>query len=423
LSAAFVNRPIVDVIVSQHIEDLAILWNTRSVLLSAGSVALRHLARLDNRLAAHHDGGVVAGADGLGMAVGRMSEPTPGTMFATAVVAIDLRDATQWDHCAAAAEAVPESASGLLSALGWVERDRLAGIGRTLLESPSPFRRRLGLAACRLHGVDPGPALLAGLKDESPIVRAEALRSAGELGRHQLVSTIAAVTDDDPDCAFWAAWSAVLLGDRERALERLTTIAISVDSPYRLRAFRLALQAMSPGAAHTALQRFHGDPEQLRWLIQGSGINGDPTYVPWLIKHMADEKTARIAGEAFSLVTGLDLALLDLERKPPETIEAGPNDNPDDENVEMDPDESLPWPDPNRIYGWWEQNGARFQPGTRYFMGAPVSRERCIDVLKNGYQRQRMLAAHYLCLLQPGTPLFNTSAPAWRQQRLLAEMA
>jgi hypothetical protein len=55
-------------------------------------------------------------------------------------------------------------------------------------------------------------------------------------------------------------------------------------------------------------------------------------------------------------------------------------------------------------------------------MGKPVTREHCIDVLKNGYQRQRILAAHYLCLLDPGTPLFNTSAPAWRQQRLLAAM-
>jgi hypothetical protein len=36
---------------------------------------------------------------------------------------------------------------------------------------------------------------------------------------------------------------------------------------------------------------------------------------------------------------------------------------------------------------------------------------------------QRILAAHYLCLLEPGTPLFNTSAPALRQQRLLAKMA
>jgi hypothetical protein len=43
-------------------------------------------------------------------------------------------------------------------------------------------------------------------------------------------------------------------------------------------------------------------------------------------------------------------------------------------------------------------------------------------LLKNGFQRQRMAAAIYLCLLKPGTPLFNCAAPAWRQQRLLAQM-
>ena len=138
---------------------------------------------------------------------------------------------------------------------------------------------------------------------------------------------------------------------------------------------------------------------------------------------MSNQRTSRLAGEAFSLITGTDLALLDLERKPPENIETGPNDDPDDPNVEMDPDDGLPWPDQAKVQAWWDKNSHRFQPGTRYFMGAPVTREHCIDVLKNGYQRQRILAAHYLCLLDPGTPLFNTSAPAWRQQKLLAQMS
>jgi uncharacterized protein (TIGR02270 family) len=418
-----VNRRIVGVVVSQHIEDLAILWNTRAVLLAGGTVALRHLARLDNRLAAHHDGGVIAGAEGLDMAAARLSEPTPASTFAVVTIAVELRETAQWDRCLAVAEAIPDSPVGLVSALGWVERDRLSGIGKQLLESPSPFRRRLGLAACRVHRVDPGPALLAGLKDEDSAVRAEALRTAGELGRHQLVSALGALIDADPHCQFWASWSAVLLGDRARAVETLWKAGMSPENPHRARAFRLAIQAMNPASAHAALQRLGGDPAQLRWLTQGSGINGDPTYVPWLIKHMSDDKTARLAGEAFSLITGTDLALLDLERKPPENVEAGPNDNPDDDNVEMDPDEGLPWPDANRITAWWEKNGSRFQSGARYFMGAPVTREHCIQILKDGYQRQRILAAHYLCLLQPGTPLFNTSAPAWRQQKLLAQMA
>jgi hypothetical protein len=32
-------------------------------------------------------------------------------------------------------------------------------------------------------------------------------------------------------------------------------------------------------------------------------------------------------------------------------------------------------------------------------------------------------ASKYLTLLQPGSPLFDTAAPTWRQQRRIAEMA
>lgn len=157
-------------------------------------------------------------------------------------------------------------------------------------------------------------------------------------------------------------------------------------------------------------------------MIEGSGIAGDPVYVSWLINQMHDETTARRAGESFSLMTAADLVPLKLDRPQTEGFESGPNDDPDDANVEMDFDEGLPWPDPDKVEKWWAANAHRFHKGTRYFMGAPVTRAHCIDVLKNGYQRQRILAAHYLCLLDPGTPLFNTSAPAWRQQRRLVRM-
>ncbi|MEA2465712.1 MAG: hypothetical protein QOJ98_3459 [Acidobacteriota bacterium] len=343
-------------------------------------------------------------------------------MFAATVVALEAGDLDSFLRAAQIVDNVPEVINGVASALGWVSRDRLAGIGLDLLTSQSPVRRRLGLAACRLHGADPGPTLLAGLRDADAGVRAEALRTAGVLGRQDLVSACtAAASDDDPNVQFWAAWSSVLLGNRTVGLDALTRMG-ETQVPHRARAFGLSLQAMSTNAAHRVLQDLAKDPKQLRWLIQGAGITGDPTYVSWLIGHMDKNETTRLAGEAFSLLTGLDLAVLDLERKPPEDFESGPNDDPDDPNVDMDADDGLPWPDPERITKWWAANGNRFQSGIRYFMGAPVTREHCIDVLKNGYQRQRILAAHYLCLLDPGTPLFNTSAPAWRQQRLLAKM-
>ena len=137
---------------------------------------------------------------------------------------------------------------------------------------------------------------------------------------------------------------------------------------------------------------------------------------------MDDLKLTRLAGESFSFITGLDLAYLDLERKPPENFESGPNDDPNDDNVEMDADDGLPWPDPIKIQKWWDANKLKFQNGSRYFMGQPVTVEHCKQVLKDGYQRQRIAAAQYLCLLQPGTVLFPTSAPAWRQKRLLERL-
>lgn len=38
-------------------------------------------------------------------------------------------------------------------------------------------------------------------------------------------------------------------------------------------------------------------------------------------------------------------------------------------------------------------------------MGEPVSREHCSRVLKASFRRQRIAAAPYFCLLQPGTPM------------------
>jgi uncharacterized protein (TIGR02270 family) len=162
----------------------------------------------------------------------------------------------------------------------------------------------------------------------------------------------------------------------------------------------------------------------VRILIEGIGIAGDPAHVPWLIEHMVDKKTARVAGEAFSLMTGLDLAYQDLEIKPPEGGSGdGPNDDPADANVDLEADDGLPWPDPAKISRWWNTNGARFEPGRRSFMGSALTREQALRVLKEGFQRQRILAAHYLCLLEPGTPLLEWRAPARRQQQALASLS
>jgi uncharacterized protein (TIGR02270 family) len=407
---------------TQHVTEATSLYIVRTVMLSTSTGTLHALHGLDERLAAHLDGLAVAGDQAWPFCDAALEAPSGGVLFTAAVLAIAGHQHDRLDRLFALTHAFPETPRGLTSAFGWLERKQLQGIVASLLGSKDPLRRMVGMAACSLHRVDPGLVSARRLLDVNPLVRARALRTAGEIGCQEAVpACAAAIRDDDLECRFWATGSSVLLGNRGKALDALTATGLA-SGPHRLRAFRLALQAMTLGAAHQMLRHLAEDAAQRRWLILGSGIAGDSVYVPWLIKQMSDEKTARLAGEGFNLITGVDLGQNGLEGKQPEGFESGPNDDPDDPNVDMDPDEGLPWPDVAKIERWWDTNGNRFQKGTRYFMGAPVTREHCIDVLKNGYQRQRILAAHHLCLLEPGTPLFNTSAPAWRQQRLLAKM-
>jgi uncharacterized protein (TIGR02270 family) len=126
-----------------------------------------------------------------------------------------------------------------------------------------------------------------------------------------------------------------------------------------------------------------------------------------------------LAGESFCLITGLDLSFPIRELPQPDDVEAGPEDDPQDDDVAMDEDDGLPWPDAEKIAAWWQDNAQRFAAGARYFMGQPPTVPHCLNILKTGFQRQRESAALHLCFLKPGTLLFNTAAPAWRQKRWL----
>lgn len=414
------SRPLVQVVLSQHAEDAVILHATRSAHTTDPHVKLEQLGRFDERLAAHLDGLQVAGE-----AAGEFINPlleTPSTSagFVAAVLAIESRNLGALDSLYALGGELPEVARGIRGAFGWVEPPRLKGIVADALNSPEPLRRLTGIAASGMHRVDPGLVSSRRLEDGAPAVRARALRTAGELGQSALVSQlVSAATDDDLTCRFWAAWSAVLLGDRNRALGVLKAMALE-PGPFQQRALDLALLASTPGACEELLRVYSADPAQRRLLVHGIGLMGDPKLVPWLIQQMEDDTTTRLAGEAFSLITGADLAWLDLERKPPEGLETGPDDDPDNPDVGMDPDDGLPWPDVERVNRWWEANAGRFTAGERHFMGQPPTPPACVEVLKQGYQRQRVLAAFHRSLLQPGTALFEWRAPAPRQQRALA---
>ena len=413
------SRQPIPAVIQQHAEESAILRHVRSSLVRAPHVKLHHLRRLDERLAAHLDGLAVAGDEGSRLCTGALETPCVGEVFAATVLAIEHKDSTRLDRLFALAATLPQARRGLTSAFGWVSAHDLKGIVAELLASRLSIRREIGIAACAMHRLDPGAMLTEACNDPDPSLRARAFRAAGELGRRDLRPACAQGLKDEDDLArFQAASSALLLGDRDRSLAVLEGFAAN-PNPCRARALRLWLTAVDAPSAHRLLKTIAQDPANRRLLIQGAGSAGDAHYIPWLIGQMADDRLARLAGESFSFVTGLDLADRDLERPPPEGLEPGPNDDPEDPDTAMDEDDGLPWPDAVKLQDWWDANQTGFPPGRRVFLGEPVSVGYCRQVLRDGFQRQRSAAAIVLSLLQPGTPLFPTHQPAWRQARLL----
>jgi len=418
VSEAIAAPPVLGV-VQVHVEEAAGLRRQRTRLVRAPHIRLHLLARHDERIAAHLDGIAVAGHAGSELVHAAPPQPGGGETFASAAIAlIDEDRATIW-RLLELAEQVPDARRGLLSAFGWVSAPYLRGITKDLLVSEQPHARAVGLAACAMHNVDPGPVLGNALDHSHATLAGHALDVAARLGQTPRRDACAARLESDAaDLRFRAARAALLLGERSRSLAALHELA-ALPGALGDEAFALLLHALEPAAAHELMQALARRPEAARRLVRGTGLSGQAQYGPWLIRQCADPTLARLAGEALAMITGLDFDAVGLLAQRPDGV--GDGEFPSD--GALDEDEDLPWPDATKLAAWWQGNGEQFGVGTRWFVGAPLSADQCLNVLRHGQQRQRSAAALQLALLAPGTPLFNIAAPAWRQKRLLAQMA
>jgi uncharacterized protein (TIGR02270 family) len=426
---------VVPTVLAQHAEEAAMLRHARGVLVRAPHAGLLQLGRFDERIAAHLDGLLVGGRAAQALCKSALERPEAGEIFTFASLALASRDLKALDHAIALAAALPAAWRGVASALGWISAAGLQGVVRELLVSKQPAHRALGITACRLHRVDPGAALQTALLDTDTTLRMAAARAAGELGRVDLLEAVVrAMADDQADVVFWAARSACLLGDRKASRQVLAVAATAQQTPQDWADAALAMTVLSAPADEAGAwvrQLFTegataGQAAAIRRQLRAVGLLGDVRLVPWLIDKMGDPALARLAGEAFSWITGADLARLDLETLDPPADPAANDDN-DDDSVLLDADQDLPWPDPAKVRAWWAQQSAL--PGyqaalagrQRLFAGEPPSLVQAKAVLGEGTQRLRATAAAWARVLSPGKPLFSVAAPAHRQRRWLAD--
>jgi uncharacterized protein (TIGR02270 family) len=239
------------------------------------------------------------------------------------------------------------------------------------------------------------------------------------MGRRDLLDRCrTASTDADPVCRSAALWSLVLLGGD--AGTTLRTQATRVTDQWAERLVDLGARRLSRATVMDWLKLAAAKPEHLRHAVQLAGAHGDALVMPWLLMQLQVPVVARLAGQAFSLITGVDLEDAGLSGSPPADFRAGPTDDPADPDVAPDPDEYLPWPDAAKVSAWWKKHADNVPVGVRHLLGRPLTDDHLAAILRSGTQPQRSAAAIERVLLAPGSPIFDVLAPAERQLATLS---
>lgn len=400
-------------IYEQYFIEASFLWVMRALAVRQPNYYLTDLQELDRRIDSHLDGLLISLDKSWPVCEEGLEIMEPGEIFTAAVIAFRSRDLSKIQKVVEAGLAGNTTLPGLISAIGWLPPQLVHEWIKNFLHSKELDHKHIAIMACSIRRENPGEWLNRILQrddcQQHQALHCRSLRLAGELRRQDLADLLNTRTgSEDTEVRFWALWSSVLLGNRT-ALSELRSFALQA-GPFQAAAIQLLTSTLPILEAQRLVAQLAQQPEMSRQVITASGWLGDPYAVNWLIGRMQEPSMARIAGEAFSNITGIDLEQGGLTSSPPADAPQQPNDDIDDEDVAMDPDENLPWPDIEKVRAFWMNYGSQFLNGRRYFLGGPIDAERLKQLLPVINQRQRHQAALELALIDSTTPYLNVEA-------------
>ncbi len=395
---------------SQYVDDASFLWILRSIAIKQPHYKKADIVELEKRIQISLDGLMSSMNLGWDVCTSALATEEPGEVFSAAVIAFKSHDVIKIELVVDAGLHNEQTFKGLVSALGWLTPELANPWIDKFLISKNLDHNHLGLAACSIRGDDAGDYLTKILScdecQQHKKLYIRALRLIGELRRQDLMPAISqAIISDDQDIAFWANWSAILLGNKSAANNFKGYLFNG--GIHQRRALHIVFRVLPIDQARQWISEMADDQKLSGAVIQATAALGDPHAVGWLIQKMEEPALARVAGEAFSTITGIDLIQNSLIIAAPFDLESTPNDNAADDNVAMDEDEKLPWPHAKKIALLWQQRGGNFIIGQRYFMGQLISSPWLLNQLEHANQRQRYAAALELALIEPADKLHN----------------
>jgi uncharacterized protein (TIGR02270 family) len=414
-----VRQPVSWDVMREHLAEAAFLWgHWERALVSPRYTLAEVAAGPEERLRAHIDGLVVGGAE----VAERLLVPA----------LVPVNDEAEPVFAAAAALLAggdPERTANLIGATRTADAAALSAIGRAFALHPSrettaallaaaeadaglpPAAEAIVLDACRRTAVDPGAVLDRAMRGEDASAKAVALEIARRAGRFT------------PELLGYflkrrhrVAGEAALHSARRAGLAPAWNVALE------------RAEGPEPSRDDLVCLAVAGEPERLELLFTLAGIAQHRRDALWALGYagrvrgaeicldlMADESCARLAGDAFSAITGLALA--------GELVATGAGEDEDEDEAEAEEDDEdggLPRPARAAVARWWSEQRSRFTVDTRYMAGTPATVERAIEVLASGPMHRRPALALELCARTAGEVDVDVADWAHRQQRALA---
>jgi uncharacterized protein (TIGR02270 family) len=379
-------------VVEEHFDEAAFYFERWEACLDSPKYTLDELeAGPEESLFAHLDGLLVAGDEARRRLLWPAVESARGKVDASTIVAATLallRPESSIDQPVArllwALSNAPERAQQAIArALGLADNKAIdEEVSTALAEArdASTTTQAALLAIAADRKLDPDTIIARYLRSDSESTLRAALRSLQHVASPALyVSFVEELLNSSSLAVRAAALETATLWNLPSAAQACLRMASDLE-PHPLLMAALLGGEVALQCVLNALEDESSRPAAL-WAL---GFCGRAEAAESCIPHLdnADPTVARLAGEAFSAITGLDLGQepyrlpepTDDEDSSPQLLVALPET---DDDVKTHADfllpgtDDLPLPNASVIRQWWTANRRRFEPDVRYCAGQP----------------------------------------------------
>jgi len=397
------------IILQQLKHDAPYAWYLRNSASVSPVFKREHLNVLDQQLESHLDCFFISESKKK-IVLSMLNLSDWGAVYVMALIAIKTNDVEFMDAALGVIKQQRQSTE-LRDALSCAEIQFAKPVIKNLLCNKNSLVHAAAIESLSSHDMQLDNETILSFLKKSPDVVISTLKY---IGNNKLVyykeNVESLLTHYDEAVCFQAAFSGSLLG-LPRAISVLQNYCFS-ETQFVRNALSLYYDVVAKSAIWVAVEKIQKSSISPRIKAYNLAMAGLPDYVSTLIEWMNDPEYAPIAGEAFSFITGVDIEEDDLSIINVELCES--REAPLAEKRKKDPwtqayEEDLPWPDPELVSIWWQNNKNNFQNGSRYLAGMTLDVDNLHTILKQGTQTQRHSASLILAVNKPDSKVIDVT--------------